>query len=41
MNKKDNVKEQLGKKNKKLAFFLGIIALSFYGIFVLMHAINE
>jgi|TARA_B110000196_G_C21083782_1_gene633867 hypothetical protein len=41
MNKKDNVKDQLGKKNKKLAILLGILAISFYGIFVLMHAINE
>jgi|TARA_B100000768_G_C11266505_1_gene371332 hypothetical protein len=41
MNKKDNAKDQLGKKNKKLAILLGILAISFYGIFVLMHAINE
>jgi uncharacterized membrane protein (DUF485 family) len=41
MNKKDNAKYQLVKKNKKLAILLGILAISFYGIFVLMHAINE
>jgi uncharacterized membrane protein (DUF485 family) len=41
MEKKDNGKANLEKKNKKLAIFLGFIAISFYFVFVLMHAINE
>jgi hypothetical protein len=38
--KKDNVEEQVRKKNKRLAVILGLVACLFYGFFVLMHAIN-
>jgi hypothetical protein len=39
--KKDSEEGQLRKKNKRLAIILGLLACSFYGFFVLMHAINE
>ncbi|MDC0127206.1 hypothetical protein OAI28_02895 [Methylophilaceae bacterium] len=40
VEEKDNVEEQLRKKNKRLALILGLVACLFYGFFVLMHAIN-
>jgi hypothetical protein len=33
-------KERLNKKNKRLAIILGLMACSFYGVFVLIFAIN-
>jgi len=38
--KKDSEEGQLRKKNKRLAIILGLLACSFYGFFVLMHAVN-
>tara|TARA_B100000795_G_scaffold11379_1_gene7931 strand:- start:407 stop:559 length:153 start_codon:yes stop_codon:yes gene_type:complete len=38
--KKDSAEMQLRRKNKRLAIVLSLAACSFYGFFVLMHAIN-
>jgi len=37
--KSTDPKEKLNKKNKRLAIILGLMACSFYGLFVLMFAI--
>jgi hypothetical protein len=38
--KSTGTKERLSKKNKRLAIILGLMACSFYGVFVLIFAIN-
>jgi len=41
IEKKEIVEKQLrNRKNKRLAIILGLVACSFYGFFVLMHAIQ-
>jgi hypothetical protein len=39
--KSTNEKARINKKNKRLAIILGVMACSFYGLFVLVFAIND